>query len=158
MRKFLPVLLCCCSTLAHGGDGWIAVSDAHLDAARGGFAVASGLSVSLGIERTVTVNGQVAVHTLFNVSNLADMDPGQVRLAHAALSSAALVQNGPGNAFHASLPESALSGMVIQNSLNDQVISNRTVINTSVNSLGVANAMRLLSTLEQAIAGALPSH
>lgn len=143
---------------AWASDEWEPVDDARLEEARGGFALNGGLLVSLGVERIVTVNGQLAAHTHFNVADLGAMSPGEAQLAHAALSGASLLQVGPGNYFHGGLPSSALGGLVIQNTLSDQVIGNRTIISASVNSLGLLNAMRLVSTIDQALANALPTN
>lgn len=158
MRNTALALLLLTCPFAFGGDDWVAVDEATLDAARGGFTAPGGLLVSLGIERIVTINGEVASRVQFNVPDLASMTAGQAMLAQEALSSGALVQNGPNNFSYAAMPASALGGLVIQNSLSDQVISNRTIINTSVNSLGLAHAMRLVSTLDLAIANAIPSN
>lgn len=158
MRPLLPILLLALCAPAYGDDDWVPVDSAQLDAARGGFSAPGGPLVSLGIERTVTINGQLAVRTQFNIPDLASMTPAQALLAQEALTSGGLVQNGPNNFAHAGLPAGALGGLVIQNSLSDQVISNRTIIHASVNSLGLASALRLVSAIDLAVASAIPSN
>ena len=65
-----------------------------------------------------------------------------------------LVQNGTGNAF--ALPQSLASlTTVIQNTVNDQVIRNLTVLNATLSIQQAAAAMRLSTALNQAIAAGL---
>lgn len=156
MHTLLTLLLAMAAPGAHASD-WTPVDVAVLDEARGGFSLDSGLLVSLGIERTVTINGKVATQVAFNVPDLGRMSPGQAALAQQALA-AGLVQNGPGNVYRAALPEQAVGGMVVQNTLNDQLITHRTVFGISVNSLGLVQAMRLMSTLDQALIHAIPAN
>jgi hypothetical protein len=44
-----------------------------------------------------------------------------------------------------------LGGTVIQNSLNDQLISNQTIINASVNARGLLQTMNFQSSLANAL-------
>ena len=65
-----------------------------------------------------------------------------------------LVQNGTGNAF--ALPQSlATLTTVIQNTVNDQVIRNLTVLNATLSIQQAAAAMRMGAALNQAIAAGI---
>lgn len=65
-----------------------------------------------------------------------------------------LVQNGTGNVF--TLPESLSSlNTVIQNTVNDQVIRNLTILNATLSIQSAAAAMRLDAALNQAIAAGI---
>lgn len=66
-----------------------------------------------------------------------------------------LVQNGAGNSF--TLPQSLSSlTRVIQNTVNDQVIHNLTVLNATLSIQQAAAAMRLGTALNQAISASVP--
>jgi hypothetical protein len=65
-----------------------------------------------------------------------------------------LVQNGAGNSF--TLPQSLSSlNTVIQNTVNDQVIRNLTVLNATLSIRSASAAMQLGAALNQAIAASL---
>ncbi len=66
-----------------------------------------------------------------------------------------LVQNGSGNTF--TLPQSLGSlTTVIQNTVNDQVIRNLTVLNATLSLQAASASMRLGAALNQAIAASVP--
>lgn len=66
-----------------------------------------------------------------------------------------LVQNGSGNTF--TLPQSLSSlTTVIQNTVNDQVIRNLTVLNATLSLQAASASMRLGTALNQAIAASVP--
>lgn len=77
---------------------WVAASDERLDRMRGGFDAGSGLSVSFGIVRTVTINGNIVTKISFNVPDVSKITAETARIVSAALASAGIVQNGAGNA------------------------------------------------------------
>ena len=96
-------------------------------------------------------------------SSAAIVPPGQTVQTQAASTAAVatqilnnqgvitLVQNGAGNTF--TLPQSLSSlTTVIQNTVNDQVIRNLTVLNATLSIQQAAAAMRLGAALNQAIA------
>lgn len=56
--------------------GWQAVSDETLDSQRGGFTAANGLSISIGIEKTVVIDGTLYSVTTLTVPNLIDLNSG----------------------------------------------------------------------------------
>ncbi|WP_231716786.1 hypothetical protein [Burkholderia ubonensis] len=134
--------------------GAVALSDARLDAMRGGFDLPGGLQVSFGISRVAFVNGNLVTTTNFNIPDVSQITAQQAQ-ALAAANVGALIQVGSGNAAQpAALP--ALTGAVIQNTLNNQHIQALTTINTSVNTLSMFKNLNIMSTLNNALTGALP--
>jgi hypothetical protein len=127
-----------------------AVAASSLDDYRGGFMTDAGIAVSLGLERIVTINGNVAEHTQLNLGDLGSLTSGQTRLAADAAGQLRLIQNGGGR-FDVQMGGGVLGGTVIQNSLNDQLINNQTIINASVNARGLLQAMNFQSSLQNAL-------
>ncbi|WP_431227903.1 hypothetical protein [Burkholderia contaminans] len=134
--------------------GAIALGDARLDAMRGGFDMPSGLKISFGVSRVAFVNGTLVTTTSFNIPDISHITAQQAQ-ALAAANAGALIQVGAGNAAQpAALP--ALTGAVIQNTLNNQQIQALTTINTTVNTLATFKNLNVMSTLNHALLGALP--
>ncbi|NIE62148.1 MULTISPECIES: hypothetical protein [unclassified Burkholderia] len=134
--------------------GAIALSDARLDAMRGGFDMPSGLKISFGVSRVAFVNGNLVTTTSFNIPDISHITAQQAQ-ALAAANAGALIQVGAGNAAQpAALP--ALTGAVIQNTLNSQQIQALTTINMTVNTLATFKNLNVMSTLNNALLGALP--
>ena len=134
--------------------GAVALSDERLDAMRGGFDLPGGLTVSFGMSRVAFVNGNLVTTTSFNIPDVSRITAQQAQ-ALAAANVGALIQNGPGNAVQpGALP--ALTGALIQNTLNNQHIQAVTTINMSVNTLSMFKALNVMSTLNQALTRALP--
>ena len=131
----------------------LAVSDERLDKMRGGFDLSSGLKVSFGVSRMVVVNGNLVTTTSFNIPDLANLSAQQAQQL-ASVNAGSLIQNGPGNIVQSgAMP--ALSGAVIQNTLNNQNIQALTTINTTVNSLSMFKNFNVGSTLGGALANAV---
>jgi hypothetical protein len=148
-------LLCLLAAPASAAPpGWVAVDAATLDAQRGGFTLANGLALSLGIERLVAINGEVVARTSVRVPDLSRLSDEQARQTSAALSAVKLIQNGGDNIYQAAFADSTIGGTVIQNTLSDQRIESRTVINASVNSLGLLKAINFNGNVSDAIARA----
>lgn len=121
-----------------------------LDGARGGFEIAGGLSVALGIERVVSVNGEIMSRTNIAIPDLAAMTADQARLAQDALGAARMIQIG-GNNFAAAdlnLPNGAT---LVQNTLDNQAISSVTTITSAVNSMSLLKDMNFQSTIRDAV-------
>ncbi|MBN3786715.1 hypothetical protein [Burkholderia sp. Ac-20353] len=134
--------------------GALALSDARLDAMRGGFDLPGGLKVSFGVSRVAFVNGNLVTSTSFNIPDVSQITAQQAQ-ALAAANAGALIQVGPGNAAQPGvLP--ALTGAVIQNTLNNQHIQTLTTINTTVNTLPMFKNLNIMSTLNNALLGVLP--
>jgi hypothetical protein len=132
-----------------GFDPAQAVDPAALDDLRGGFDLGNGLAVSLGIERIVTINGNVLERSQLNLGDLGSLTSGG-KIAADAAGQVRLIQNGVGN-LDVNLGNGALGGTFIQNSLNDQLIRNQTIINASVNARGMLQQMNFQSTLANAL-------
>ncbi|CAN0620792.1 conserved protein of unknown function [Burkholderia multivorans] len=134
--------------------GAVALSDERLDAMRGGFDLPGGLTVSFGMSRVAFVNGNLVTTTSFDIPDVSRITAQQAQ-ALAAANVGALIQNGPGNAVQpGALP--ALTGALIQNTLNNQHIQAVTTIDMSVNTLSMFKALNVMSTLNQALTRALP--
>jgi hypothetical protein len=121
-----------------------------LDGARGGFEIAGGLSVALGIERVVSVNGEIMSRTNIAIPDLAAMTADQARLTQDALGAARMIQIG-GNNFAAAdlnLPNGAT---LVQNTLDNQAISSVTTITSAVNSMSLLKDMNFQSTIRDAV-------
>jgi len=127
-----------------------AVDPASLDQFRGGFTDPSGLAVSLGIERILTVNGNVADRSQLNFGDLGGLASGKTTLSAEAASQMRLIQHGNGG-VNVSFGPQVLGGTVIQNSLNNQLINNATIINASVDAKGMLQTMNFQSTLSNAL-------
>ena len=134
--------------------GWNLASDAQLDQARGGFETGEGVLLSLGVERLVSINGDVVASSKVDISDVTKLSPAQAQLAGAALATVTLVQNGAGNVLLSggSLPAGAL---VIQNSASDQLIRSQTTINATVNSLSLLKSLNFEASLRSALGSAV---
>lgn len=129
--------------------GWHRVSSEKLSIMRGGFTTAAGLSLSLGIERLVSINGEVVAHTNFQIANVGKISGDEARGAHDAINSVNLVQNGPNN-FVVGGPLITGPGTFVQNSLNGQTISSQTIISSSVNSMSLLKDLNFQAGLRDA--------
>ncbi len=121
-----------------------------LDDTRGGFEIAGGLSVALGIERVVSLNGEILSRTNIAIPDLAAMTADQARLTQEALGAARMIQIG-GNNFAAAdlnLPNGAT---LVQNTLDNQAISSVTTITSAVNSMSLLKDMNFHSTIRDAV-------
>jgi hypothetical protein len=137
--------------------GWLMVARPALENMRGGFSTPAGLSLSLGIDRTVSINGEIVAHTNFQIADLRSISGDEARQAHAALNTGQLVQNGAGN-FALGDTLAAARGTVVQNSLDGQAISTHTIINSSVNSMSLLKDMHFQAGLRDAGIRAIGSH
>lgn len=135
--------------VASAPAGWHRVGSEKLATMRGGFTTAAGLSLSLGIERLVSINGEVVSHTNFQIANVGNISGDEARRAHDAINSVNLVQNGPNN-FAVGDPLSAGRGTFVQNSLNGQTISSQTIISLSVNSMSLLKDLNFQGGLRDA--------
>jgi hypothetical protein len=127
-----------------------AVDPAALDELRGGFDAGNGLTVSLGIERVVTINGNVAERSQLELGDLGTLTSGMSKISAETASQVRLIQNGVKD-LNVNLGNNVLGGTIIQNTLNDQLIRNQTIINASVNARGMLQTMNFQSTLANAL-------
>lgn len=124
------VLLFALAPATASPEGWEPVSAEVLEESRGGFTTPGGLEVSLGIQRVVTINGDIVARTSLQIADIRAMTGAEALNAQEALAATTLVQNGVGNVFSGD----GISGTFIQNSLSDQIIRSQTVISSTVNS------------------------
>lgn len=124
----------------------------------GGFTLGGGLQVALGIERLVSINGNMVSRTLLQVPDMTRLNHEQARQTGEALASVQLIQNGHDNFYTAAMAPQMLGGTVIQNSLNDQLIRSQTVIHASVNSMGLFKTLNFQGSLGEAIARTAGPH
>jgi hypothetical protein len=134
--------------------GWVPVKDEQLDRMRGGFSTPDGLQVSLGIERLVSINGELVARTRLDISNLNHLTGEHLSQTRDALSTVNLIQNGRDNIYQAVQSAPAGAGVVIQNTLNDQLIRSQTVISSTVNSASLLKAINIQGSVSDALATA----
>lgn len=139
-------------------DGWHAVGGGALDGMRGGFTFGDGLIVGLGLERLVSINGELVASTRFELGDLSGLGGDAAEAARSALNQGGLIQNGPGNVAPSVLSPDALGATVIQNTLNDQTIRSQTIINATVNSATLMQSLNFNDSVGQAIRDAVRPH
>lgn len=149
-ERALAFEVACCTA----PKGWRRIDPTVLDRQRGGFDLPSGLTMSLGIERLVSINGQTVAQSSFNIANVASISADDARQARDALGSTRLVQNGAGN--FASVP--SVPGTYVQNTLNGQTIGTQTVISANVNSASLMKDLNFNAGLRDAGIRAIPGH
>lgn len=151
---WLALAGCGAQAAAHPADPsaeWTPVNEEQLDELRGGFELPSGLALSLGIERLVSINGNVVSRTHVDFSSLHPFTETQVRETQDALSSVKLIQNGSDNIYQAGEAAQVAGGVVIQNTLNDQLIRSQTVISSTVNSASLLKTLNFQGSLSDAL-------
>jgi hypothetical protein len=168
-RLYLPltlagVLLAMLAGVASGGSGGAGVfelssqapvSDAELAALRGGFTTSDGILISFGITQATYVNGVLASMNSFTVTQGGTGTNQALQLAsQVGTNGLRVIQIGPqgSNSFLPSATTtSGLAGSltVIQNTLNQQVITNSTVINASLANTGLFRDLNLSAALRQ---------
>lgn len=129
---------------------WTPVSDARLDATRGGFDWGGGLVASLGIDRVVYVNGTLVTSLHLQVPDIARVNAAQASALSSAMNSAAVVQNGPGNSADPAALGRSMATTVLQNTLDNQRIAAQTTLNVSVNTLSAFRGLNLQQSLQAA--------
>jgi len=140
---------------APGESVWLAASDRTLDQMRGGFDLGSGLVVSFGIERSVSINGRLITSTSLQIGGLTGLtSPQAAALQQQLATQTLLVKNGQGNTVESGAV-SVPFATYIQNSLNNQTLSSRTVIDATSNSMGIVKGLNLQATINEAIAQAI---
>ncbi len=135
-------------------SAWQPVSEHALDDMRAGFDLGSGLVMSIGIERMVSINGNVVSSTTLNVGDLASLNNNPAQSNSYAATALNVIQNGAGNTVLVGALPQSVAGTVIQNTLNNQVLSSTTVVNSTVNSLGILRGMNFMGTLSNALSKA----
>ena len=130
------------------------VPNARLDTVRGGFDLGNGLEASFGIVRAVYVDGALVSYTSVNVPDIARITTQQATALASALGTVN-IQIGSGNSFTPSSMGQTAGATVIQNTLNNQTISNLTTLNVGVNTLNAFRGEALQQALQNASVQAL---
>ncbi|WP_295998019.1 hypothetical protein [Rugamonas sp.] len=160
MQRWLCSAACLCGAAtaqnlpapsAPEGEVAAAVSDQRLDAVRGGFDAGNGLLLSLGIERSVSINGTTAATSGFQVDDVTKLSPAQAHALGVAASALTLVQSGPANTFQPGASAMAPGGIFIQNGVNGQLIQSQTTINAAVNSAALLKALNFGTSMRDAL-------
>jgi predicted RNase H-like nuclease (RuvC/YqgF family) len=122
----------------------------ELDQMRGGFSVGDGLDVSFGFTQTGSVNGVEQYTNNFTIDSMAN---GIDKVDMSNMNSVVL-QNGNGNFVSGSVLDSLAHsfGNIIQNSLDDQVISTTTTYDIALHNMpgtvqGMAGEQALMDSL-----------
>ena len=125
----------------------------QLDQMRGGFSIGDGLDISFGFTQTGAINGVEQYNNNFSVNSVAS-GFDNVDMTNMG---AVLIQNGPGNFVSPDVLDSMANsfGSIIQNSLDDQVISTTTIYDISLHN--VPGTLQGLSG-EQALMDSLGSY
>ncbi|HEY5851889.1 MAG TPA: hypothetical protein VIT62_14130 [Lysobacter sp.] len=133
------------------GVEWVAIDPALLEDMRGGFQTAGGVSLSFGIERAVFVNGELLASTRVNIPDIARMTQAQAQEL-ADFNQGQVIQVGEGNTFE---PSSEFSGLLIQNTRNDQDIRALTTVNVGVDTLSAFQDLHTQQAIQNAMAAAI---
>lgn len=109
------------------------VANSELDTMRGGFSIGEGLDVSFGFEQTGSINGVDQFNNNFTIDSVGS---GFENVDMSNMNSV-LLQNGNGNFVSAGVLDSLADsfGNVIQNTLDDQVISTTTIYDISLHNV-----------------------
>lgn len=130
----------------------LVVNNNELDGMRGGFSIGEGLDVSFGFEQTGSIDGVEQFRNSFTIDSVAS---GFDNVDMSNMNSV-LLQNGTGNFVSTSVLDSLSDsfGNIIQNTLDDQVISNTTIFDITLHN--VPGTLQGLSA-EQALMDSLGS-
>ena len=125
----------------------------QLDQMRGGFSIGDGLDISFGFTQTGAINGIEQYTNHFSIDSLGS-GLGNVDMSNM---NSVVIQNGSGNFVGPAVLDSLANsfGSIIQNTLDDQVISTTTVYDISLHN--VPGALQGLSG-EQAMFDSLGSY
>lgn len=156
-------LSCSCHVLANdsakrdtGFQSRAAVDETRLAQTRGGFVTPSGLILSLGIERSISINGTMVAQTNLHINDVRAMTSADAAALKNALQPM-IVQRGSGNTLPSSVSQLA-AGTFVQNSLSDQTISTNTVISSTLNSGSMLKEINFMSSVRDANIGAMSAH
>lgn len=126
------------------------VDNSELDNLRGGFSIGEGMDVSFGFVQTGSIDGVEQFRNSFSIDSVA---AGFANVDMSNMNSV-LLQNGPGNFVSESVLDSLSNsfGSIIQNTLDDQVISTTSIFDISLHNMpgtlqGLAGEQALLDSL-----------
>lgn len=130
------------------------VAETELDRMRGGFVLEDAdLEISLGIERAVSINGELITTTRLDIPSLTPEGASQAIVSIGTLGT--IVQNGSGNSV--ANMEALLNSPIffVQNSMDNQAIQTMTVINATVSNLDLQQSLAISSSISQAVLNSL---
>jgi len=157
MRGWVPLLGIGCFSLGAGtmacADDRVfsnrsAVADTALEEVRGGFEMPANLHVSLTLERSAYLNGELVVSRKVSIPDLANMSVEQASALEAATGTL-VIQNGPNNTFN--VADLGAASTVIQNTLSDQHLVTLTTLSVEVNSLSAFREAHFQTGLQDAL-------
>jgi hypothetical protein len=134
---------------------WMTVSNKNLDKMRGGFDLGLGLMVSFGISRATYINQELVTSLTLQLGDLSKLTASQAqRLSQQINIQPQVIQNGGGNVVDSGVLNLPL-GTYVQNTLNNQVLRNQTVIDITTNGLSMLKNSNFQSMMQEAITNAL---
>jgi hypothetical protein len=133
------------------GAEWKPVDIERLEGMRGGFVAPQGFVISFGIERVVSINGEVVASTSLRIPDIARLTAEQAQ-GLASLRDSQVVTVGAGT-----LVTGGTGGLVIQNAIDGQSISARTSLDVSLNTLQLYRGTQLDAAITRALIGTGPS-
>ena len=173
-RRYLQLalagaLLATFAGAASGGSGRFElasqapVTDNELAAQCGGFSTQNGLLISFGIAQAMYVNGVLDSTNSFTVTQgNSDANPTFQVASQMGNNGLRVIQIGPQGSNTSQPSATPASGLlpggnvtVIQNTLNQQVITNSTVINASLANMSLFRDINLSAVLRQQTIGGL---
>jgi len=129
---------------------WRTVGDQTLDQMRGGFDLGGGVVVSFGLARSVDINGVLVTTTSFQIADVSKITAAQAVALNKQIGTLNLVQNGSGNTIQPSISSTTV-GTFVQNTLNNQNIQTRTLINSTTNGMSLAKNMNTAATMRDSL-------
>lgn len=116
---------------------WQKVPDRDLAKMRGGFITSDGLSINVGLERLVMIDGTVKTRFNFDLSGLGQSQGAPNPLPGDQNKLIQLVQNGEHNVVTSDVPANYAGGAltIIQNSLDGKLIQNFTTLQIDVSGM-----------------------
>ena len=138
-----------------------AISD--LDAMRGGFVTDGGLQFSLGITKAVLIDGVLQTISTLNIPNVASITNNGTTKN----SSSASGNNVPASTtFNVAFPQGVGNastvvmnfgnyGTLIQNTANNKLIQNMTIVNLTTNSASILRQVNFMSNVNQQLVNML---
>jgi hypothetical protein len=123
------------------------VTNYELDTMRGGFVTDGGLQISVGIIKAILVDGLLQTINTLNIPKMTKADGTYVSLPTSINTDP--MQIGSQQSDGATLVHNLGNAIVVQNSLNRQVIQNKTVLNATSNSMSMFREVNLVSRINQ---------
>jgi hypothetical protein len=116
---------------------WQKIPDQELSKMRGGFVTSDGLSINVGLERLVMIDGTVKTQFNFDLSGLGQNSNKSSSLPSDQNNMIQLIQNGDNNLVTQDVPANFGGGAltIIQNSQDNKLIQNFTMLQIDVSGM-----------------------